>query len=119
MYPGALDCGMSAESFWDSTPLEIMDVIESHQRKTRQAQTIKIEQLFVLAEAIGSRIAYLFSEQKDTSIVMQPWDAYPQLFAEEKRLAEQSEEERQLEAYKEARRQHAARFNQMRREAES
>lgn len=118
MYPDALDCGMSAETFWDATPMEILDVIESHRRKKKREQTMKIERLFVLAEVIVNRVAYGFSEKKDPSNLVQPWDMYPQLFPEEKRSAERAQEEQELENYKEARRKHAAEFNRRRREAD-
>ena len=116
-YPNALDCGVSTEEFWAMTPAEIVDRIESYQRKIKQEQILKTEQLFVLAEAIGSRVAFILSDQKDRSILLQPWDVYPQLFAEEKHSAEHSAEDREFEAYKESRRQHAAEFNRRRREA--
>lgn len=116
-YPNALDCGVSTEEFWSMTPVEIVDRIESYQRKIKQEQILKTEQLFVLAEAIGSRVAFILSDQKDRSILLQPWDVYPQLFAEEKYSAEHSAEDREFEAYKESRRRHAAEFNRRREEA--
>lgn len=119
MYPDALDCGMSADDFWNATPVEIVDRIESHRRKMKREQTLSIERLFVLAEAIGSRVAYIFSDQRNAPNVLQPWDMYPQLFKEERQWAERSEEDRELQAYKEARKRHAAAYNQKRREAGS
>ena len=74
MYPNALDCGITATAFWSMTPAEIVDQIESYQRKIRQEQMLKTEQLFVLAEAIGSRVAFILSDQKDQSVLLQPWD---------------------------------------------
>ena len=116
-YPNALDCGISVEEFWRMTPAEIVDRIESYQRKIKQEQILKTEQLFVLAEAIGSRVAFILSDQKDLSALLQPWDVYPQLFSEQENSAQEAEEERELEKYKEARRRYAAEHNRRREEA--
>lgn len=117
MYPDALDCGIIPEAFWSYTPAEIEDRIKSYQRKIRQQQIKEIEQLFVLAEAIGSRVAYIFTEKKDPQSILQPWDAYPQLFAEQEQFAQEAAEEREFDRYKEARRRHATEHNRRREEA--
>lgn len=117
MYPNALDCGITPEAFWSYTPAEIEDRIKSYQRKIKQQQTKEIEQLFVLAEAIGSRVAYIFTEKKDLRLILQPWDAYPQLFEEQEKIMQEAEEEREFDRYKEARRRHAAEHNRRREEA--
>lgn len=118
MYPDALDCGITPEAFWSYTLAEIEGRIKSHQRKARQQQIKEIEQLFVLAEAIGSRVAYIFTEKKEPRLILQPWDVYPQLFTEQEHFAQEAEEERELEKYKEARRNYAAEYNRRREEAE-
>lgn len=71
----------------------------------------KIEQLFLAAEAIASRVALLFSSEKDSLAILQPWHAYPELFEKEKDSADEYEEQRQLEAYKASMRQRAAAMN--------
>lgn len=119
VYPKAIDCGISVETFWNLTIPEIEDVMESHYREMKQKEKVKIERLFVLAEAIGTRVAFIFSDNKDDAknSVLQPWDIYPQLFSEEKELRDDFEEDREFQEYKDARRRHAAEFNKRRREA--
>lgn len=79
-------------------------------------EKLKIEQLFVLADAIATRVAFLFSnkDDRDDSMVMQPWDVYPELFFEDEKLAEERHDEYEFEKYKEARKRHALEFNRRR-----
>ena len=111
LYPQALDCGILPELFWSLSPAEIEDMIESYYRALKIAEKRKIEQLFLAAEAIASRVALLFSSEKDSSAILQPWHAYPELFEKEKDSADEYEEQKQLEAYKAAMRQRAAAMN--------
>lgn len=119
VYPKAIDCGISVESFWSLTIPEIEDVMESHYREVKQKEKVKIERLFVLAEAIGTRVAFIFSDSKEEAkdCVLWPWDAYPELFSKEKEQRDDFEEGREFQEYKDARRRHAAEFNKRRREA--
>ena len=97
---------------------EIEDLILSYKRKQTTIEKLKIEQLFTLADAIGTRVAFLFTgkEDQDSSKIMQPWDVYPELFAEDKELAEEYQKEIEFEKYKEARKRHALEFNKRRTE---
>ena len=113
LYPQALDCGILPELFWSLSLAEIEDMIESYYRTLKITEKRKIEQLFLAAEVIASRVALLFSSEKDSSAILQPWHAYPVLFAEEKDSADEYEEQRQLEAYKASMRQRAAAMNRI------
>lgn len=95
---------------------EIEDLILSYKRRQTVGEKLKIEQLFTLADAIGTRVAFLFTgkEDQDSSKIMQPWDVYPELFAEDKEIAEKYREEIEFEKYKEARKRHAMEFNKRR-----
>ena len=96
-----------------------MDAIESKDRLDKEKHKIRTEQLFVLADAISSRISYILTKPEDRSDsdILHPWNYYPKMFAKEKKMAELSEEEIELERYKEKRRQHAAEYNRRRQEA--
>lgn len=101
MYPLALDCGVPVDLYWNLTLQEIVDIIESETRRRRE----EIGRLFVLADAISSRVAYFFSDPKKRreSDIVQPWDSYPSLFETAKEAHEDRKEQRQdaeLEAYK-------------------
>lgn len=110
LYPQALDCGMLPDVFWSLSPAEIDDMIESYYRTFRITEKRKIEQLFLMADAIISRAALLFPNA-DSSNILQPWHAYPDLFTAEKEDADEFEEQKQLEAYKAQMRQRAAIMN--------
>ena len=81
-----------------------MDAIESGERKRKD----EISRLFTLADAISSRVGYIFADPKkrNSSDILQPWDYYPELFKDEKAkvYGEDEEEESvadpELEAYK-------------------
>ncbi|WP_269477758.1 hypothetical protein [Hominibacterium faecale] len=99
---------------------EIEATLNSHYRTIRQKEKVNIERLFVLAEAIGSRVAYLFAQKEDRAAmqVIQPWDMYPELFAEEQQMAEKMKQELELQEYIEARKQQAAAYSRKRQEVE-
>ena len=104
---------MLPELFWDLSLAEIVDMIESYNRKLKQSEKRKIEQLFLIADAVISRVALLFPKDQEMPEPLQPWDVYPELFAEEKEDAAASEEQRQLEAYKAQMRKRASAVNRI------
>ena len=59
----------------------------------------RISRLFVLAEAISTRISYFFSdpEKRTDDSILQPWDAYPELFDDTKKEAEMRKEQHEQE----------------------
>ena len=101
----ALDCGVPADAYWDLTLREVVDIIESGERKRKE----EISRLFTLADAISSRVGFIFSDPKkrNSSDIIQPWDCYPELFKDEKAKAYGEDEDEEsniadpeLEAYK-------------------
>lgn len=101
----ALDCGVPADAYWDLTLREVVDIIESGERKRKD----EISRLFTLADAISSRVDFIFSDPKkrNSSDIIQPWDYYPELFKDEKAKAYGEDEDEEsniadpeLEAYK-------------------
>lgn len=111
IYPQALDCGMLPDLFWSLSPAEIEDMMDSYYRTLEFKEKRKTEQLFLVADVIANRVALLFSSEKDSSAIIQPWHAYPNLFETERRNADELEQQQQLEAYKASMRQRAAAMN--------
>lgn len=102
----AVDAGMTEDRFWLSSPREIVDFIESYNRRKRQKRKEEIQDLFTLARIIAQD----FMADKDHP-EPRPWDYYPQLFASEKQAIEQTEEEEKFEDYKEQKRAYIKAFN--------
>lgn len=82
------------EMFWDSTLQELTDIIESKRRMLRAEEKARISRLFVLAEAITTRITYFLSdpEKRNPDMITYPWDFYPELFADDKQEVEMRKE---------------------------
>ena len=85
--------------FWDSTLLEIHDIVESKDRVVKEEEKVKAGHIFVLANAISTRIAYFFSSEKDRTedMILQPWEAYPGLFGAEGQLVEERKEKTEMD----------------------
>lgn len=92
--------------------------MDSYYRTLEFKEKRKTEQLFLVADVIANRVALLFSSEKDSSAIIQPWHVYPDLFETEKDNADELEQQRQLEAYKAAMRQRAAAMNSIMGETE-
>lgn len=99
----ALDCGVPVDSFWDFTLQELVDIIDSQTRRRKE----EIGRLFVLADAISSRVGYFFSDPKKRrpEDILQPWDSYHDLYKndlaeQEIEAKEEKEIDAELEAYK-------------------
>jgi len=84
---------------WESTILEITDIAESRKRTLKAREKAKAGHIFVLANAISSRIAYFFADEKSRSedMILQPWQAYPEFFKDIKQEAEDRKEKQQME----------------------
>lgn len=93
---------MTGSEFWESSLPEIIDRIQSADRKRKQ----EIGNLFMLAEIISNRMF----RDKDTPAVM-PWDYYPKLFAEDKANYEDQQRKNELDNYKEKRRRAMDQYN--------
>ena len=87
------------DQFWDSTLLELNDLKESWVRSRKAEDKVKAGHVFVLANAITSRIAYFFSDEKSRKeeIILQPWQAYPEYFIDEEKLAEERKEKQEMD----------------------
>lgn len=89
-------------------------MIDSYKRQKQRLVREEVDRVFVLADAISSRIAYFFSDpkkRKEDSIV-QPWNVYPSLYKSTEEEAKAKREQRELEHYKNKRREAAKRWNQ-------
>lgn len=93
---------MTGSEFWESSLPEIIDRIESADRKRKY----EIGNLFMFAEVISNRMF----RDKDTQALM-PWDYYPQLFAADKVKYEEKKQADDMENYKEKRRMAMDRHN--------
>lgn len=113
-----MDLGVSIEEYWQLTKAEMDDLIASGNRQFERKEKRRIDNLFLLADAISSRINYFFSSVEDRVEPIRPWDIYPVLFAEEKKIHEDAIADIELQKYKERRRQHAVEYNNRRKEAE-
>lgn len=117
-YPVLLDMGISTEMYWNLTISEMDDIIDSRNRTIEREEKRRIDRLFLLADAISSRISYIFSSEENRVDPIRQWDVYPVLFAEEKEMHENAIQNMELEAYKEKRRRHAVEHNKRRKGAE-
>lgn len=113
-----LGLGVSIEEYWHLTISEMDDIIDNRNRMMKDDEKRRIDSLFLLADAISSRISYIFSSEESRVDPIRQWDVYPALFAEEKNIHEEAVKEIQLQEYKERRRKHAVEHNIRRKEAE-
>lgn len=116
----AIEQGVLPEQFWEYSVLEILDIMEANQRKHKKDFKEKVERDFTLAEAIVSRIGYIFADEKKrrNARIYQPWDAYPDLFVIEAEEARQVKETAELQNYKSGFAAYAARWNMRNRDGD-
>ena len=117
IYPLAIEQGMLPDLFWELSVLEVLDILDAHDRKLKAEQKRDVELAFVLADAIGSRIGYIFADEskRDQAIILQPWDLYPDLFTKEKAESAAKREAADLAKYKAGVAAYAARWNMRKR----
>lgn len=118
-YSVLLDFGISTDEYWQLTLSEMEDIIDSRNRTFELEEKRRIDGLFLLADAISSRISYLFSSEENRVEPVRQWDVYPILFADEKKLHEDAMQDIEFEAYKEKRRKYAVEHNIRRKDAEN
>lgn len=105
IYPLALEQNMLPEQFWEHSVLEILDILEAH-RRNEEKELIRwkaqIELQFTTAQAISSRIGYLFNDPKKRRAdeVLMPWDVYPDLFEDKSGEIQARQNEVALQGYK-------------------
>lgn len=87
------------DQIWGSTLLELSDIRESWERSKKSEEKAKAGHVFVLADAITSRIMYFFSDEKTRTedMILQPWQAYPEFFKSEEQLAMERKEKQEME----------------------
>lgn len=99
LYPVALDCGMNSDQFWGLSPAEIQDFLESYERKERRQMKQRLIEKHFLAKDIAQYISLILNGSDEVQIV-ELWDYFPDLFAQERPEAEKKKQERELAVYK-------------------
>ena len=104
---------MPVSMFWSSTLQEIIDMLRAQESAERIQFEQKVELTFVLANAVASRIGYVFADLKtrDEKLLYQPWQAYPQLFKAEAEEDAKARAEAELDDFKARRRRAAVEWN--------
>ena len=112
LYPMALDCGISSSLFWNSSVLEITDLMESFERTERRKQKQRAIDNYYLADQIvaGFNLVMNGNENGENTPHML-WYYYPGLFEEEKKLSKELQEQDELERVKAGRRRLANAMN--------
>lgn len=109
LYDRALECEITPEAFWNYSPLEICDLVESYKKRQRQQVKQKVMRGFILAEVLTRNLTREKGEE-----IPHPWEYYPELFEEERKNYETEKEKQEIENYKEARRAYVQEFNRRR-----
>lgn len=108
-----LDIGGNPFDFWEYTPLEILDLVESFNRVYIQKKKEKIIESYRLSQMIANHVSLLISNE---ARVLDVWEYAPELFNEEKAQVEEQRRQQQVLQHKEQMRAFAERFNRMRKE---
>ena len=116
IYPSALDRGISQKLFWESSVPDLLDLMASIDREEDRKLKEEVKLRFVHAEATASRIGWLFTDKnkRRESDLYQPWDAYPELYEDEKELSWELKEDAALQLHKQQMEAYAARWNKFR-----
>ena len=120
IYPFALEQGISIETFWESSVLDLQDLMAAKERADHEEMKKEIIIGFGTADAIATRVAYFFSDPKTRkeSDIVQPWDRFPSLFAGQKEQAEKARTKAETEQYKAQFTAFADRWNRRNKDAE-
>lgn len=111
LYEPALDCGISIETFWNSSLYEISDYMESYNRRKTADKREEVLMTFMLANLISERHPMVDKEKSKVSF---PWDYYPSLFKEDKQEYEKAQEENEFEEYMSKRKRAMMAYNKSR-----
>lgn len=97
---------------------EITDTINALENKRVNDFKEKIQLVFANAEAVSTRVAFLFTDPKkrNKKNIVMPWDLYPDLFENEKAADNQMSEEMALQKHKADMAAFAARWNKKQKE---
>ena len=90
-----MDCNIT--NFWELSLAEIRLRIESYERKKKIEKKEELANIFLLASQIGSWVNVLLNGGERPREV---WEAYPELFEEERKAIEEERERQELELYK-------------------
>lgn len=101
--------GIKPVEFWNYSVAEISDMLESYRKNEEQRIKREVIHDFVMAEV---QTRYTFREKQDA--IPRPWDYYPELFAEEKKVFDVAEKEKAFEEYKEKRQRYVEEYNRRR-----
>lgn len=99
--------------FWEYSLREVVDLIESHNRKLTAKTKEKYYHNYTLAQMISNNVARLLSSDVESLTV---YDYAPELFKKEKEELDELKKQRDLELHKERMRLFAERFNVRRRD---
>lgn len=111
LYKVALGYGLSLDTFWNSTVLEISDYIKNYNREKEREKREEVSLLFMLSNLIAERNPFIDADKRKLSM---PWDYYPKLFEKERILYEKEKEEEEFQKFKEERMAAMAAHNRMR-----
>lgn len=104
---------MRPSEFWDYSLAEVNDLLESQERKREKDLKTKTLENCQLGYIVAGNISRFMNQNVNA---IKPWDIYPELFEEEKKLYEIKREKDDLETYKQRKREYAAMVNAKRRE---
>lgn len=108
-----LDIGGSLFDFWEYTPAEIRDLVESFNRVYIQKKKEEIISQYRLSQMIANHVSQLVSSEVK---ILDFWDYAPEVFEEERKQIEEERRQEQLSLHRERMRAFAMKFNEMRKE---
>lgn len=111
LYPDALDCGISVTDFWELSVMEISDIMQSYKHRKKVQLKQDLINGFAFAQNTAELIGKYLSKE---NTARNPWDFFPELFAEEKKIYEAEQEKRQVETARENRKAYAAELKRRR-----
>lgn len=109
VYEDALMCGISIETFWNSSVVEISDLICAHNQLEKERMKEQISMQFLLADLIDDRISRQLEEKPHEKV--REWDVAPELFEKEKLKYEEQKEQEEFESFKMRRSKYASQYN--------
>lgn len=92
-----MDCGISSDVYWNSSPDEIDDYIQSYLRKTEAAKKEEVAGWIHQAHLIGETNPMAAKKE-----MTKPWDIFPELFADERRDYEKLQFQKAMDKRREA-----------------
>jgi len=108
-----LDIGGSPFDFWEYTPAEIRDLVESFNRVYTQKKKEEIISQYRLSQMIANHVSQLVSSDAK---ILEFWEYAPEVFVKEREQIEEKRRQEQLLLHRERMRAFAMKFNEMRKE---